>query len=217
MNILWLADYPLPRRLCAAAPAWVAALARVLHRHPHVALTVLGWSTGLQAPLEELDHDGIHFVQLRAPSVRHDIRSQYQTRIRRVAGYLRRHYQHYDWLRLRGPQQLHFQAAPGLPGPLLLSLPELLAQCVPVRPGALSWRRLLCALAHHYDLHPQPRLPLLPGRRHSTNPGIPAWPPPPPGGRVPPHAASPARTRAVELRATLAQVLRHAETRVRAN
>lgn len=210
MKILWLADYPLSRRPRKGPPPWVAALARVLRRNPHVALTVLGWSAELEEPLEEFDNDGIHFVCMRAPSVRNDIRSQYQTRIRHTAGYLRRHYQLYDFLRLRGPH-LHFQAAPGLSGPLLLSLPELLAQCVPVLPGALSWGRLLRALARHYDLHYRPRLPGLPGAV------APAWLPLVPPSRTPHHPAGPAPTPPVELRATLAQVLRHIETRVRPN
>jgi hypothetical protein len=162
MKILWLAAYPSPRITREHPVPWIVALAKLLSRDSRVQLTILSWSSDIEKPVEEFDHDGIHFIYLRSPTVRNDILSLYQTRIRRTASYLRRHCHRYDLIHLHG-SELQFQvAAAGLPVPLL-SVQGLISECVKVLPGGLSWRRLLWSLARYYELKYLPRIPRLAG------------------------------------------------------
>lgn len=185
MKILWLAAYPSPRITREHPVPWIVALAKLLGRDPRVQLTILSWSSDIEKPVEEFDHDGIHFIYLRSPTVRNDILSLYQTRIRRTASYLRRHCHRYDLLHLHG-SELQFQvAAAGLPLPLLLSVQGLISECVKVLPGGVSWRRLLWALARFYEPKYLPRLPTLAGPAL-----LPAVPRCPASGRPPGQGAA---------------------------
>jgi glycosyltransferase involved in cell wall biosynthesis len=166
MKILWLAAYPSPRITREHPVPWIVALAKLLSRDSRVQLTILSWSSDIEKAVEEFDHDGIHFIYLRSPTVRNDILSLYQTRIRRTASYLRRHCHRYDLIHLHG-SELQFQvAAAGLPVPLLLSVQGLISECVKVLPGGLSWRRLLWSLARYYELKYLPRIPNFSCRTH---------------------------------------------------
>ena len=166
MNILWLAAYPSPRITREHPVPWVVTLARLVARHPGVALTILSWNPALAQPVEEFDHDGIHFIYLRVPAFRFDVLTLYQVRIRRTAAYLRRHAHRYDLLHLHGSELQFPAAAAGLALPVLLSVQGLVSECVKVLPGAFSWRRLLWNLAGYYERRYLPRVPNFSCRTH---------------------------------------------------
>ena len=166
MKILWLAAYPSPRITREHPVPWVVTLARLVSQHPAVELTILSCNSGLQQPIEEFDHEGIHFIYLRTPAFRFDILSLYQTRIRRTAAYLHQHAHRYDLLHLHG-SELQFPAATaGLAVPVLLSVQGLISECVKVLPGAFSWRRLLWNLAGYYERKYLPQVPNFSCRTH---------------------------------------------------
>ena len=118
MRVLWLAPYPHPFLDAAAHPVpWVGALADLLKHAPGVELTILNWTPRLAGAVEEFDRDGIHFIYLRTPTVRHDILTLYRRRIALVRRYLRQHAHRYDLLHLHGSElQLPAMTA-GLPVP----------------------------------------------------------------------------------------------------
>ena len=166
MKILWLAAYPSPLITREHPVPWVVTLAGLVSQHPQVELTILSWSADLAAATEEFNHQGIHFIYLRTPSVRFDILSLYQTRIRRTAEYLRRHGHRYDLIHLHG-SELQFPAATaGLAVPLLLSVQGLISECVKVLPSGFSWRRLLWSLASFYERKYLPQVPNFSCRTH---------------------------------------------------
>ncbi|MBF9236257.1 glycosyltransferase [Hymenobacter sp. BT683] len=166
MKILWLAAYPSPHITREHPVPWVVTLARLVSQHPTVELTILSWNWDLKHPVEEFNHQGIHFIYLRTPLSRFDILTLYQTRIRRTAAYLRRHCHRYDLIHLHG-SELQFQAATaGLPVPVLLSVQGLVSECVKVLPGVFSWRRLLWNLAGYYERKYLPQVPNFSCRTH---------------------------------------------------
>ncbi|MDO7852500.1 glycosyltransferase family 4 protein [Hymenobacter convexus] len=166
MKILWLAAYPSPRITREHPVPWIVTLADLLSRHPRVQLTILSWNTRQERPVEELDHEGIHFIYLRTPSFRQDILTLYQQRISITANYLRQHAHRYDLLHLHGSELQFPAAAAGLDMPLLLSVQGLVSECVKHVPGLLSWRKVQWTLAGYYERKYLPRIPNFSCRTH---------------------------------------------------
>jgi glycosyltransferase involved in cell wall biosynthesis len=166
MKVLWLAAFPSPRITLEHPVPWVVTLANLVSRHPDVELTILNWSGDIAVPVEEFDHEGIHFIYLRSPQTRQDILSLYQLRISLTIDYLRRHYRAYDLIHIHG-SELQFQvAAAGLDIPLLLSVQGLISECVKKMPAGLSWRKVLWHLAGYYELKYLPKIPNFSCRTH---------------------------------------------------
>lgn len=151
LSVLWLAPYPHPHDTHAHPVPWVVALAAHLARQPGLALTVLHWRPGAPQPVEEFEREGIRFVYLRTPSVRLDILTLYQWRIRLVRKYLRKHGGRYDLLHLHGSELQLPAITAGLQLPQVLSVQGLVSQYPPFVPGRLSWLKVLWTLAGAYE------------------------------------------------------------------
>lgn len=151
LKVLWLAPYPHPLDPDAHPVPWVGALAELLKQRPEVELTILHWTSRIAAPAEEFARDGIHFIYLRTPTVRHDILTLYQRRIRLVRRYLRAHCHRYDLLHLHGSElQLPAMTA-GLPVPQVLAVQGLVSQYPRFVPDPFSILKGLWTLAGYYE------------------------------------------------------------------
>ena len=151
MKILWLAPYPHPLEPAAHPVPWVGTLAALLRQQPGVELTILNWTHRIEAAVDEFDRDGMHFIYLKVPTVRVDILTLYQRRIRLVRDYLRQHYQQYDVLHLHGSElQLPAMTA-GLPAPKVLSVQGIVSEYARVVPKPFSMLKFLWTLAGYYE------------------------------------------------------------------
>jgi len=151
MKILWLAPYPHPLEPAAHPVPWVGTLAELLRRQPGVELTILNWTHRIKTPVDEFDRDGIHFIYLKVPTVRIDILTLYQLRIRIVRKYLRQHYPKYDVLHLHGSElQLPAMTA-GLNAPQVLSVQGIVSEYAKVVPKRFSMLKFLWSMAGFYE------------------------------------------------------------------
>ena len=151
LKILWLAPFPHPLETGGHPVPWVGTLANLLKERPEVELTVLNWSHCMTDSVDEFDADGIHFIYLKAPSVREDILTLYQWRIRLVRRYLRQHAHRYDLLHLHGSElQLPAMTA-GLRVPVLLSVQGIVSEYAKVVPDTFSILKGLWTMAGLYE------------------------------------------------------------------
>ncbi|MEJ7665170.1 MAG: glycosyltransferase [Hymenobacter sp.] len=151
MKILWLAPYPHPLDARCPPRTLGGSLAGRLSQQPGLELTILNWSNKLPEPTDEFERNGIRFIYLKVPTVRHDILTLYQWRIAIVRAWLRRHAARYDLLHLHGSElQLPAMTA-GLPQPQLLSVQGLVSQYPPFVPSWRSSRKILWTLAGYYE------------------------------------------------------------------
>ncbi|GAA4380776.1 glycosyltransferase family 4 protein [Hymenobacter koreensis] len=158
MKILWLAPFPHPRHPAQHPAPWLTTLAQALAQQPGLELTVLNWESGLDAPVENFERDGIRFVFLRVPASRADILSLYTRRVGIIREYLRRHHHRYNLIHVHG-SEMQFQAAvAGLEVPVLLSVQGLISECVKALPDTVSVRRALWSLASYYELKYLPQV-----------------------------------------------------------
>ena len=160
MKILWLAPYPHPLDAQAHPVPWVGALAEQLRWQPGLELTILHWTSKIRTATDEFERNGIRFVYLRVPSVRVDILTLYQRRIRLVRAWLRQHAARYDLLHLHGSELQLPAITAGLPRPQLLSVQGLVSQYPPFVPSWRSWLKVLWTMAGYYERR------YLPGIQH---------------------------------------------------
>ena len=158
MKVLWLAPYPHPLEPSPHPVPWVGALADRLKQVPGLELTVFNWTHRIEGPVEEFDRDGIHFIYLKAPTVRRDILSLYLVRIGRVRRWLRAHAHHYDLLHLHGSElQLPAMTA-GLVVPQLLSVQGIVSEYARKVPKTFSMLKFLWTLAGFYEVKYLPKI-----------------------------------------------------------
>jgi len=159
MKVLWLAPFPHPLETNGHPVPWVGALADLLSQRPEIELTILNWTHRIAEPVDEFDRNGIHFIYLRTPTVRHDILTLYQRRIRIMRAYLRAHCHRYDLLHLHGSElQLPAMTA-GLPVPMLLSVQGIVSQYPRFVPDPFSILKGLWTMAGFYERRYLPAVP----------------------------------------------------------
>ncbi|AMR27346.1 hypothetical protein A0257_09735 [Hymenobacter psoromatis] len=152
MKVLWLAPYPHPLEPAAHPVPWVGTLANLLKQEPGVELTILNWTHRIAEPVDEFDRDGMHFIYLKTPTVRHDILTLYQRRIAIVRRYLRAHAHEYDLLHLHGSElQLPAMTA-GLSVPQILSVQGIVSEYARKVPSPFSMLKFLWTLAGYYEV-----------------------------------------------------------------
>ncbi|OON65687.1 glycosyltransferase family 4 protein [Hymenobacter sp. CRA2] len=158
MNVLWLAPFPHIRFPGTHAAPWLAALAAPLSRLPGVQLSVLNWDWGIEEDVDEYDHEGVHFIFLRAPRTTTDLLTCYQKRIAMMASYLRQHHHRYDVIHVHGSELQYQVAALQLQRPILLSVQGLVSECLKVLPEWFSLQRVLWTLSSYYESRTLPSI-----------------------------------------------------------
>lgn len=152
LKVLWLTAHPHPKTQEAGAPWIISLIDQLAHRPADIALTVLGTSAGMAAPVEHFCTDGVQYIFLDVPARRADILSLYRRRIAVLRDYVTQHHHEYDVLHVHGSEaQLHVATA-GITTPVLLSVQGIVWEYLKVLPVADPTRRFLWLLASYYEL-----------------------------------------------------------------
>ena len=154
LKVLWLTSHPHPDATGAGTPWTVGLIAQLAGRPADLALTVLGTGTGMAAPVEYYEIDGVQYVFLDTPATRLDRLTFYRRRVAILTDYVHCHYREYDLIHVHGSEaQLHVATA-GLPIPVLLSVQGIVWEYFKAMPWSVAapMHRFLWVLSSYYEL-----------------------------------------------------------------